>query len=147
MNKERMYVLADLIDTISPEKFNISNWTLDVEPLPDGSGYYYNNQEIHANLSAYDCGTAGCIAGWAVALKNDLDLKSFPLSSVSAEASDYLGLTIGEANSLFFFGQKSIWHKYHSELGFYEDLSYDGQIKSKHAAYALRELADGNWEF
>lgn len=147
MNKERMYVLADLIETISPEKFNISNWTLDVEPLPDGSGHHYVNQEIDANLSAYDCGTAGCIAGWAVALKNDLDLKSFPLGSVAIEACDYLGITMEEGQSLFYFGQNSIWHKYYSELGFYEDWGYEKQIESKHAAYALRELADGNWEF
>jgi hypothetical protein len=148
MNKERMLLLADLLETITPEKFNIENWTLDIHhDLYGDSGATYSNQYHHASLSAYDCGTAGCIAGWAVAMKNDLDLKNFPAASVATEACDYLGLTEDQGRSLFYFGETTIWGKYRDDLGFDEAHGYADQIKAKHAAYALRQIADGEWEF
>lgn len=57
MRRDRILHLADMIDRLSPERFNMAFFVgKDGEELPG----------IAIELEL-DCGTAGCIAGWACA--------------------------------------------------------------------------------
>jgi hypothetical protein len=143
MNKERMYLLAELLETIPPAKFKLTSWTCDY----DAEEHLYDVQEFSATLSAYDCGTAGCIAGWAVAMKNDLSINQYKLTSFEREAGEYLGLTPEEGRALFYYNSNSVWHHYRNAFGFDDAWDYDDVVEAKHAAYALRMLADGEWSF
>ena len=48
------------------------------------------------------CGTAGCIAGFAVIAEKGLRAFWHPLDSISLTATRYLGLTVSEADALFY---------------------------------------------
>jgi len=138
MNKERMILLADLLDSIKPEKFNIVYWTSDYNPDEDE---HYCQDDI-VDLSVYNCNTAGCIAGWAVAMKNDLQVNDVRLDHVEEIAKDYLDLTHEESQRLFYYGSASVWSDYGEQLGLYDN----EKLTASQAAIALREIAAGNWE-
>lgn len=93
MNKERMLLLADLLDQLKPIKFNMSDWFSTYEGNEydyDSLGYVHDDSNSgedpndHAKLefstkkyqtmNGYDCDSAACIAGWAVVMKHDFAL-------------------------------------------------------------------------
>lgn len=150
MNKEKMHLLADLLETIKPVKFNMTYWMSHYND--EHAEYSPNNPEADApydtmSLSAYDCNTAGCIAGWAIAMKNDLQVTNEKIHNIEAQAAKYLGLDSSQASKLFYYsGHNTIWVQHSHHFGFDENIPNDDQIKPKHAAYALRMIADGEWE-
>ena len=67
MNIEKMNQLADFLENLESDRFHISYWV--------SEKYVDNNNEIsHYEGEIIDidnCGTAGCIAGWALALEKN----------------------------------------------------------------------------
>lgn len=93
MNKERMLLLADLLDNLKPVQFNMSEWFSYVfdpnndladsnskmldssyDPTWEEQGDLSFNQKGVQVMNGYDCKAAACIAGWAVVMKNDFAL-------------------------------------------------------------------------
>lgn len=138
MNKERMLLLAELLDNIKPEKFNITYWTSDYN---EDDNVHRCQDDKFIDLSVYNCETAGCIAGWAVALKNDLEVNDVEPDSVEAIARDYLGLTFEEGQRLFYYSSASIWSDHCSALGLYNN----EDVTNKQAATTLRKIVAGDW--
>ena len=138
MNKERMILLADLLDSIKPEKFNITYWASDYNEYTTD----YSCQDDIADLSVYNCNTAGCIAGWAVAMKNDLQVNDVYLDRVEEIAKDYLDLTYEESQRLFYYGNASVWSEYGEKLGCYDN----EKVTASQAAITLRKIVAGEWE-
>ena len=136
MNKERMMMLADLLDSLPEEKFDLTYWINDREQEEETPDY--------VDLSVYDCNTTACIAGWAVALKNDLAVDELYCGDVEKEAGEYLGLSRQEMQRLFYYGIETIWNDHADELdcGF----PYEDTVTSKIAATAIRNIAQGKWE-
>lgn len=149
MNKERMMLLADLLDSISPEKFSLTYWaSYNSYDEEDDSFSYISQDGDYVDLSVYKCNTAGCVAGWAVALKNDLSVDNLVhVGEVERQAREYLELTHDQAHSLFYYSSVSIWNDYHEELGLNDEFGYDHAVKSHHAATMVRNLAEGKWVF
>lgn len=88
MNVENLRIVRDTIALLPPERFNMATW----------GGLQTN---IYAQLVdqfqlKHDCGTCGCIGGWAQAL---LSKKGEP---EEFEPRDLLGLTSDEAEELFY---------------------------------------------
>src|SRR5210317_43248 len=129
MNTERMHLLADLLETIKPVKFNMGYWLSHYDEVEDRycpNSFDQDDPKDSMSLSVYDCNTAGCIAGWAIAMKNDLQA------------------TNEKAHNLFYYaGSNTIWEQHLHHLGLDENRSNEDQIEPKHAAYALRKVADG----
>ena len=147
-----MIKLAKLIESLPEKKFNMTYWTSEIQGFThDGNvTYYANNQKI----DYYDCTTAGCIAGWAIALKHDLRAEIMEANSVSnvAEiketACDFLGLTKEEGDNLFLMESRSIWfdHAFKDFDIFHQDngsgIDPDA-ITNKMAAEVLRKVISG----
>jgi hypothetical protein len=93
MNKERMLLLADLLDNLKPVQFNMSEWFSYVhveddeinsrnekmldssyDPTWEEQGELCFTQKSVQVMNGYDCKAAACIAGWAVVMKNDFAL-------------------------------------------------------------------------
>ena len=93
MNKEKMLLLADLLDNLKPVQFNMSEWFSYVydpnddladsnskmldssyDPTWEEQGDLSFNQRTVQVMNGYDCKAAACIAGWAVVMKNDFAL-------------------------------------------------------------------------
>lgn len=136
MNKERMMMLADLLDSLPEEKFDLTFWINDREQEQETPDY--------VDLSVYDCNTTACIAGWAVALKNDLAVDQLYCGDVEREAGDYLGLNRQEMQRLFYYGTETIWADYKHDLGC--EYPFDHTVTNKMAATAVRNIAQGKWE-
>ena len=136
MNTERMMMLADLLDSLPEEKFELAYWVNDREQEEETPDY--------VDLSVYNCNTTACIAGWAVALKNDLAVDELYCGDVEKEATDYLDLTSHERQRLFYYGAEAIWGQYSNELGC--SVPYEDTVTSKMAATAIRNIAQGKWE-
>lgn len=137
MNTERMFLLADLLDSLPPEKFNLSYWVSEI--YDEG----YSNDD-YCDLSAYNCNSAACIAGWAVALKNDLNAGSVYCGDIEMDAAEYLGLTLQERNRLFYYGSDTIWNTHRETLGC--EIPFEDTVTNKMAATAVRNIAQGKWE-
>jgi hypothetical protein len=173
MNKEKMLLLADLLDKLKPVKFNMADW------FSTYDGYVYDNlsqgedPDDHADLefttnkyqqmNGYDCDSAACIAGWAVVLKHDFsldrpdeitvgpqylsDLSHMP---VLVEACEYLDLTRQEGMDLFTKNDNSVWDRHASELGLSDTHNYQcyghvdlDDITPKIAAKLVRMVVSG----
>ena len=131
MNKQRMIMLADLLDNVKPMQFNMTDWFSvwtgnfddykddeDLYSEADGDAWAPQNVMV---MNGYDCQAAACIAGWAVVLKNDFALNNPNQQTVNyssnntgwetrlrdgdmpvmTEAMEYLGLTLNQARTLF----------------------------------------------
>jgi len=175
MNKERMLLLADVLDRVKPMQFNMGDWFsvyIGDDDLEEEDIYYEDTDVFRTNdvmqMNGYDCKAAACIAGWAVVLKNDFavdnpntfcvtrpnsDNWNDRLNSnelpVMKEAQEYLGLTVEQSVSLFLNEDGySLWQHYGKELGV-DDPDYVtlDKITPKMAATALRNLAWGDWSF
>lgn len=159
MNIENMTKLADFLENLSEERFNIAEWVSGYEyTYDDGLEYYYHNI-----LDINVCNTAGCIAGWAVCLMNDgcvsitndeysdtlITRKNhLRISDVSIQAAEWLGLDWFEAQYLFVPGSRSVWHRYADDynLEHGEELVFYSNIHPKHAADMLRRIANNEIE-
>jgi hypothetical protein len=148
MNKERMLLLADLLDQLKPVKFNMGDW------FSTYDGYVYDDMSQgedpsdHAELefttnnyqqmNGYDCNSAACIAGWAVVMKHDFALdrpeeatvtgnsfmKDLSHMPVLIEACEYLGLTRKQGLDLFTKDDNSVWERSAEDLGLDESENY-----------------------
>lgn len=144
MNKERMLMLADLLEEIKEHQFNIEYWVSDYDPE---SGEYVVDDSASdiVDYSVYKCESAACIAGWAVALKNDMKVSEQDVTEIEEKAADYLGLTTWEAKKLFYFDTRSIWNERADELGYQREHYLAHQVKAVDAAFAIRRIVDGEW--
>jgi len=140
MNKERMLLLAELLETIKPHKFNIETWVSVYDAERD-----WHCSHDYVDLSAYNCNSAACIAGWAIAMKNDLTVDQLHCRTVEEEAAKYLELTVYEAQHLFYYGDDSIYGQHRSELGILEDEPLAKAVTAKHAAMTIRKVVEGEW--
>lgn len=138
MNTERMMMLADLLDSLPEEKFNIAYWVSHVDSSD------MNEPEDYVDLSVYNCNSAACIAGWAVALKNDLNAGSVYCGDIEKDAAEYLELTPQEKSRLFYYGSDTIWGDYYDVLGC--EQPFEHSVTNKMAATAVRNIAQGKWE-
>lgn len=163
MKVEKIKELADFIESIPPKRFNISNWVSEI--MGSNNDYYQASQTLDINV----CKTAGCIAGWAMALENGGTV-TVPKISLPSEAkeiatigAEILGLEYQKAVRLFYVDEESAWveyvHVYEHLLDCYGDdefewskeseddlagyLSDNGVINNKVAAFMLRQVANG----
>lgn len=163
MKVDKIEALADFIESLPPKRFNISNWISELM----GSDYsYYNASEI---LDINVCKTAGCIAGWALALDNggviELSRVQTPddAKAIALRGAESLGLSLEQAVRLFYVDEYTIWVEY---IDMYEELldcygdddfewskvesnelaeylSANDPINNKVAAFMLRQIAKG----
>ena len=146
MNKERMLLLADLLEELPEHKFSIEYWASEWDD--EHQEHFSQENGDYVYLSGYDCTTAGCVAGWAVAMKNDMAIKNeleMDAGAIEHDAAVYLGLNRFQANDLFYYGSDSIYGRYAGELGLNTDQSLGPQITKKHASIAVRKVAEGEW--
>ena len=175
MNKERMLMLADVLDKVKPMQFNMGDWFsvyVGDEDYAEEDIYYEDSDVFRTNtvmqMNGYNCDAAACIAGWAVVLKNDfavnnpntLCVNSSSRNSwderlaagelpVMQEAKEYLELTVDQSIGLFLNEDGySVWQYYAGDLGI-KDTRYISlnDITPKMAAMALRNLANEKWKF
>ncbi len=87
LNIERLTLLRDTIDNLSPTKFNMNYWC------------------TGGNISQlkHDCGTAGCIGGWAEVLFFPIELLAKDTWRHNTyDVGEELGLDSDQTNALFF---------------------------------------------
>ena len=177
MNKQRMLMLADVLDNVKPQQFNMTDWLSeytnddydeeDLHTFADGAAWSTRNEMV---MNGYDCNAAACIAGWAVVLKNDFALNNPNQGTVNyssdssdwttrltsgdmpvmTEAMEYLDLTINQARSLFINDvNNGVWERYEEE--FDKDFYYGDisltDITPKMAAKMVRNLATEKWDW
>ena len=119
MNKERLYEVANLLETLAPEKFDMTRWITMNMNLEDKIEYNLLPNECEPN----HCGTAGCIAGWAVMLKHGLSHFKIEIDDVAREAADWLDITNEEADNLFYLHPSTVWGYLYGEVGL--DLNFN----------------------
>jgi hypothetical protein len=165
MNKERMFLLADLLDAIKPMKFNMTEWFSvyvgpnysDDEDHDDRLRFDRNSFQV---MNGYDCDSAACIAGWTVAMKHDMNVNrpndlviganyvgDYSHLPVLIEAEEYLGLSRGQSINLFTDQSNDedwIFCQHYEELGLDEYFDM-GDITHKMAAKVVRNVASGEW--
>lgn len=130
MNKTKITQLADFLDSLPRHRFDINRWssTFDSSDYYESSKdqdqdllsidfnhYYYSSNIIDINI----CNTAGCIAGWAIAMDNNGKIElptvnnSETAASIVTRGAISLGLTINQARKLFFTSEgNSVWVNY-----------------------------------
>ena len=94
-NKERLQKVLDHLRNLDPKKFNYNKWVGEV----DGSNC--GNLNAISRLINNECGTTGCVAGWACAILVDKTNRS-PVESICNVAQDLLELTDREMRFLFY---------------------------------------------
>lgn len=125
MNVQIMNRLADFLDNLQPNRFNMEYWISQYEPEVDNdTGGFVAGDIVDVNV----CNTAACVAGWTVALFNGgrfdhLDYMHNPDTAyigVNMEvdrwsglpfsfARKILGLTETQARRLFYCDKNSIY--------------------------------------
>lgn len=112
MNKKRMLELADHIETLHPSRFSMDMWFKRFRRARDGRKIGGSDRWVEtadmmkvAREMSHTCDTAGCIAGWAIALHPQAGrhaIRSTPYGYKPKEhAAAILGLDFEEANALF----------------------------------------------
>lgn len=118
MNIERMLEVADLIERDGLRDrgvtFNMSVWLFH---RPHGSHVFY----IH---DQYDCGTVGCVAGYACIAYGEVGSPVEPV-----QASAYLGLDDEQAHRLF-----------HNGSFYVSPAAYLTEITKEEAVAAIRRM-------
>jgi hypothetical protein len=74
MNREKMHKLALFLEDLESSRFNIGYWVSQSLSYDDDESLSYGDEIEFTDGEVLDvnlCGTAGCIAGWAVALENN----------------------------------------------------------------------------
>ena len=131
MNRENMTKLALFLEDLPSERFNIEHWV-------SGVCYYENTVVYHSDdnhkLSINDCGTAGCVAGWALCLKNQGNVEIIDddwyfendegpedyqvnVVDIRYEAAKWLGIPVSECDRLFQPDRYSLWYQYKEDYG------------------------------
>lgn len=148
MNKENILKLAKFIDKLPSVKFNMEYWSSEISGSSHhGNVQYYDKTDY---IDFYDCKTAGCIAGWAIAMENNLRTEiPLPTNSNDVEiikerACKFLGLTSFEGDRIFFTNDSTVWND-KSYINF--DIRYDNEISddlitNKMAAQVLFDIAE-----
>ena len=90
MNSENLLRVADAI-----EKHEIAWLGFNMVEYADDEG--------HFDRSGHNCGTTACIAGWSVAVQNNISTAAELLSykDILSAAQHFLGLSRVESNTLF----------------------------------------------
>ena len=145
MNKERMMELANFLERLPEEQFNMQVWVSNIKNL--GISPYYGFDEYDYG----SCNTVCCIAGWTVGLFNGTGFikpnnkRDYAEETIIQEATRLLDLTRGQAVNLFYTNNDSYWAQYEYELNLElddEQLLYS--VNNKQAAYVLKEIVAGN---
>ncbi len=100
MNRERLIQLRDFLAN-HPDRFNYGCWVKD----QSNPGCRMPEPEclvLDKDLPK-DCGTVGCVAGWAVALFDARRLFDTDDCSIEYQAKEILDLDWKEANKLFLY--------------------------------------------
>lgn len=149
MNYDRISQVADLIEQVGDNCF-------DMETYVRGDTYmvadYFVNDILDDEVMP-ECGTTGCIAGWALSIAEVMYPQVFaPLAMLSGtqikeEARRFLDLTPNEADQLF-FDDSALWAAHGrvetTEYGVDgEDTLVDVYVEAEHAVKVLRGLVDG----
>jgi hypothetical protein len=150
MNRENMTKLALFLEDLPSERFDIGFWVSDVVEQIESEHLDLNN-----------CGTAGCIAGWALALKNNgvlnivdcwvdddaLDDNEVRIEDVRKAASNWLGINIATADRLFYTDSHSYWSQYADDYQLeVNNGGYVEEVHPKHAADMLYRILSGEIE-
>lgn len=160
MNRENMMKLALHLEDVDKTRFNMNYW---VSSYQDDFQEHMEGERLDIN----DCGTAGCIAGWAVALANNgkvdvvdadidedlvLDQNEILLGDVRHHAAEWLGLPLYQADQLFYFDEDSVWNRYsndydlktHPSIGNNKQRCVDADgVHPKYAADMLYRILSG----
>ena len=160
INRENMMKLALHLEDIDKTRFDMGSW---ISSYQDDFQTHMEGDRLDIN----DCGTAGCIAGWAVALANNgkieaidsdeceglvLDNDEILIGDIRYYAAQWLGLPMSQADQLFYFGEDSVWNRYsddyglnvHPSLGNPNKMTIDADsIHPKYAADMLYRILDG----
>lgn len=166
MNKERMIELAEFLESLDRDRFDLRSYF--AERLHDEDGFaiindqgepeqfpishktFFKNEDIHS------CNTTACIAGWAIAkFKHVLEkevLDHFYSGCELYVASNILGLEDHEAAQIFYADSASLWFRFAKYFGL--DIAEDNtsiskwyDVHPKHAAEMLRMLANEEISF
>ena len=142
MNTERISQLADDLDkvqAVNPHEFNMSNWgygmLVNLEPFD-----HMGDLVVSTDDRIEQCGTAGCIAGWATLLYGEMYHSNTP----SEFAQGYLGLNDDNAHDLFMPNE----HEEDMDDDYNAGRVIYAQINAGMAAKVLRHLAttgDVDW--
>lgn len=162
MNVENMLKLADHLDSLPDYRFNIRYWFsyANLHTVEDSNPIIkYDPIEVVTDGEIYikqsECGTAACVAGWAMALANDgvaVSNTQFGRNGTEAitVARGFLDLTPYEGDQLFYWDEFSIYNKYSEELGIkknrWEEIEPES-VTANDVATALRLLVNGQFEF
>jgi hypothetical protein len=144
MNTNRLLEVADLIERA--DRFNLRTYVT-----------YDDDRSIHGAPPlrdlVHDCGTAGCVAGWTVALFSDNVDEVDDVGAESHAAADLLDLNEHEVLQLFFpepNAVASVWARvaddYGWELPNSNSWEWADQITAAQAADVLRRIARGELE-
>lgn len=162
MNRSRMLALAQMIENIPGDKFEMQYYF----SKSDEDGDFHPLDVSNFIDDPYSCGTAACIAGWTqvlidmeasinqsdeslILLKYHPDIYHYS-SDARKIAQEYLGIDSDLAAALFYANRGSIWHRMAEEL----DLEYEyfdsplvyevnwSSIQPHHAAKVLRMIAN-----
>lgn len=111
MNTKLLSILADFLDTVPEEKFDLNHW---IDEEPNTGEVMLHQLEIYEKLKDRSCGTTGCAIGWACTIPEFVEagLQYDPLMGqpflqddpkiVSFQAvAEVLGLDKEEVESLF----------------------------------------------
>lgn len=176
MEVQKMLELADYLENLpAKEMFNMDYWISTYQHLDESGSVEYDGLGLYSvsdlPTEIVSCNTAGCIAGWAWLhfVNTDSDqqcecgdcfscISRSRYYSIESFAAEYLGLDASDANKLFMpFDTNSIWVKYAKEFDYsyinpFGEIDDDSiviaeSINSKDAAYMLRALATGMFNF
>lgn len=154
-----MLQLADFIETLPDHKFDMNYWVGQKERAGEDKEWITThypttysassiNEESQTKYEPFDCGTACCIAGWAAMIQNDLKPMPYFIDNKTIEnrAIEWLGLTKQEADNLFYLGMDTVWSDYIAHMDFdFDDYEENYiNIKNKHAAIVIRDIANGD---
>ena len=165
MNKVIIRQLAEVLDNLEIQRFNMSYWISSVERAVTSSDIDWTDEDINdkypvsmlydysyaiagddMEIDIYKCHTAGCLAGWANALVSNLSCVIQASSDIVYNANLALGLTEHEGDQLYYNHHNSIWDRYSEQLGLESHVRLE-DIDNKIAAKALQMIADGEIEF
>lgn len=135
INRQAFLDLADYIE--AADRFDLNHYIAFTET----SRIRYIEDGRNADILWSNCGTTGCVAGWANAMTNHSHLED------TYHAREVLGITLDQGQNLFFAMEGSIWERLHAEYHWQcsrdTGLSDWSQITAKQAADVLRRIARG----
>lgn len=146
MNKERILELAEFLENLPQDQFDMQTWVKDKR---SHQGDLYFKQYFTGSFDANNCNTVCCIAGWTVGLFNGTGYietnttRGVFTDTIVKEATKLLDLTRSQAVDLFYSNPDSIWDLYANELDLDQDMDGLYVINNKHAAHVLKDIVSG----